>query len=320
MNEINKNYNIDRNQQIYNDYIAGQSGNKVSYGDLAKTYGLSPQRIQSIVNDIEKKGLGETLGLDDPQEIREEFKKKAELLRENGNLNIARNLFEQIIAWDLKNENIAGAVDVYGHLRNTYSLMAKEQQDIQKKLDFLDKGEDYVRKALDLQYKYPEIIDEGRKAMLNIHLAGVLLEKIIINTSENRKSEIEEALELVDCSIVDLAGSQAAKAWPKRLKGELLFWLGKRKEAIETLLDAERDLFLGYKEEVKNNKENEFRIAVWLSGIHITLAGIAQMMDRPVLARLYATTVLTVEDPKGVLTERKKDAKRILAKLDIPLN
>ncbi len=312
MTKTRPDYQTERNQLIYNDYLSG----KYSYSTLASKYNLTSQRIQSIVKDFQTRGYGKTLDLKAKIAEREIFKDEAIKIRENGNLVIALNMFKQVIAWDLANKNPKGAIDVYGHLRITYSRIGKGKRNNDEKLENFKKAASAIKDAIILCDKFPETKDKGRIAMLNTHLAGNMVELISLTTNEAEKTKIlNEALAIINNAIKDLAGSRAHLSWPKRAKGEILFLLERNEEALDTLLDAEKDIFFGYKIEVGENKDKEFVIGVWLSGLHLTIARMALAMKLNVIAKHYATSVLSIQDPTGTLNERKKEAKRILESL-----
>ncbi len=311
MTNTRKDFQTDRNQLIYNDYLSG----KYSYSLLASKYKITSQRAQSIVKDFQARGFGKTLKENAPIAEREEFKNEAVKIRENGNLIIAENMFKQIINWDLKNNNPKGAIDVYGHLRIVYSRIGRGKKTKEEKLEFYKKAEKSLQDAISLSNRFPETIDLGRIAILNTHLAGNSLEQITLLDNDSKKKKLKNALSLINLAIKNLSGSQAHLSWPKKIKGEILYNLGRREEALKTLFDAENDIFLGYKQEVQDKKEREYTIGVWLSGIHLALAQIALEMERYIIAKHYATSVISTEDPTGTLNERKKDAKRILDSL-----
>jgi len=216
----------------------------------------------------------------------------------------------------MSHKNTKGAIDVYGRLRITYSRIGKGKRNNDEKLEFYKKAEYAIKEGLKLCEKYPEVKEKGRIAMLNTHLAGNSLEiSSSISDTKLRKQKLQEALKKINLAINDLAGSRAHLSWPKRAKGEILFLLGENQEAIDTLLEAEKDIIFGYKDEVGTNKDKEFVIGVWLSGLHLTIAKIAKEMDLPLIAKHYATSVISTKDNTGTLNERKKDAKRILDSL-----
>ena len=59
MKYIRSDYKINRNKEIYEDY----QNSDTSFNKLAQKYGLSPQRIQSIVSDFKKKNLEASLSI-----------------------------------------------------------------------------------------------------------------------------------------------------------------------------------------------------------------------------------------------------------------
>lgn len=311
MTKTRPDFQADRNQLIYNDYLSG----KYSYSQLSSKYKITSQRTQSIVKDFQARGFGKTLKENAPLNEREDFKNEAVKIRENGNLIIAENMFKQVINWDLNNRNPKGAIDVYGHLRIVYSRIGRGKRTNKEKLVFYKKAEKSLVEAISLSNRFPETIDLGRIAILNTHLAGSALEQITLLNDNTKKEKLEKALKLINLAIKNLPGSQAHLSWPKKIKGEILYNLGKREESIKILLEAEKDLFLGYKQEIQDKQEKEFVIGVWLSGIHLALANIALDMERYVIAKHYATSVINTEDKTGILNERKKDAKRILDSL-----
>lgn len=300
-----------RNLEIYKEYIESDT----SYNKLANKYKLTPQRISAIVNDMKELKLEDSLDKNSSKDQRDKKLNQALSLRERGNLEIAENLFKQALKWDLENNKPKDAVDIYGHLRICYSRLAQQQSDIKAKVEFYEMAKQQLVLAQNLINDYPKELDEGMRAIMNVHFATIILETVSELKLENPKAQLEEALENINKGIEALPGSRAHKAWPKRVKGEILFNLGLREEAISTLLDAEKDLYLGYKEETKD-KNNEFKIGVWLAGIHLTIAKMALDMGRKIIAKHYATSVKLIDDPKGLLEERKKEARLILKEVE----
>ena len=62
-----------------------------------------------------------------------------------------------------------------------------------------------------------------------------------IGKGKRNNDEKLENFKKASSAIKDLAGSRAHLAWPKRAKGEILFLLGRNQEALDTLLDAEKE-------------------------------------------------------------------------------
>jgi hypothetical protein len=245
------------------------------------------------------------------QEQREQLKDQAVETRESGNLEQAAQMFEQITNWDEQNENWAGLADVYGHLRITHSRMgdAERNEDIKEK--HYTQALEFAEKGLKTIQDHPEL-GEARMSVQQIHLASSKFALSKYLPEAEAQSLLETSLHDVNTAIENLGGSIAHKAWPSNLKAQILHRLNRTSEAVEALKQGELLIFEGYEEEMQSGDQAEIKLNVWLSGLHLTMAQIALEKNKLIIAKHYATSVLSIEDPNNQLGERKKEAQRIL--------
>lgn len=247
------------------------------------------------------------------KEDREAYKNKAVETREAGNLKESLKMFEDIFKWDEKNGNTRGAIDIIGHIRITLTRMSIEATDRDIKENFLKRASDACEKAL-MIINSNNGLPDGVLAIHQVHYASSILSLTKIN-DKNKEENLTKALSIISLAIEKLPGSKAHKAWPLNIKAKILYALGRGDEAVKTLAEAEVLLFEGYDEEVSGGDQAEIKLNAWLSGIHLTFASICKKEGKIILARHYASSVLTIEDPKNTLGERKKEARRILDSL-----
>lgn len=249
------------------------------------------------------------------KEEREEQKNQAVEVRESGNLEEAKGLFEKVVAWDEGNGNFRGQVDTLGHLRIVYTKMAEEERDPQSKKSLREQARNCVEKAIKIIETHPEI-PQGPKSTLQVHLASTIFGTAKeIADAGSKVAQLEKALQTVIDAMETLPGSQAHKAWPANLKARILYELGKKDEAWDILMSAEKWIYEGYDAEIANGDQAEIKLNVWISGLMLTKAEICQREGKSVLARHYAEYVINMNDPQNSLGQRKKDAKAILEKL-----
>lgn len=309
MTKIRSDHKTSRNQQIYQEYISTDT----SYNKLAKKHGLTPQRINKIVNDIKEMGLGETLSDKDSKEKREKFKNKAIELREQGKVALALDMFEQILEWDRNNNNINGQMDVLGHKKIALTLKVDTAKTIEEKLESLKLAEKTIMEAIKLGKK--ESIDAGRIAIQEIHMGTILLQQS--ETENSTKTETAtQAIKYLETAMKNLAGSPAHKAWPSRALGLAYYYSGNTEKALKTLFDAEKLLVQGYQDEISAGDQGRIKIKVWASGIQMALAQIMYKEKKLFLAEMYAAAVAGTPDPDNILATRKKEAKELLAKIE----
>lgn len=322
MNRFRSDYKITRNQSIYDEHVKGLSYNKI--GDI---YKLSPQRVQKIISDFKQKDLSLKLTVNDSYQKRQKVLDYAQSLREKSNLEEAEFLFKSVIEWDLKNYNPKGLVNVYGHLRILYtrkaiiqSLKANKLKYLNQALKVIDQAESVIKHfnknpkmCLDGTKDVYKTLGNGVYPILLVHKSSVLVELAKLDLTKS-KQDLKIALKTINRAIKNLPGSLAHKAWPLKQKGEILFLLGKNDEALKTIFDAQKYLFDGYFDELKQS-DGELKIAVWKSGLDIALAKIYLSQKKYLLAKLTLSGVLAYPDSNGYLNERKKEAKYLLTKV-----
>jgi len=309
--KIRDSYKIERNRQIYEDYMS----NNTSYNQLAKKYGVSPQRVNFIINDLKNKKLDVSLTPASTKEQREKYKNRAVEMREANKLSAAVKMFKDIIEWDEANNNARGEMDALGHLKITLQLLADKEKDPKEKFNLMQAVTQTVQHAIDIGEKNSEI-PEGPKTIHKVHLASATLDTYC-NASDPKIKQIQlnKALEIINNAITLLPGSQAHKAWPMGTKAKILLELNRVDEALDTLDAAERCIYTGYEDEIKRADQADVKLNVWLAGIHLAKSLAYKNSKRFILAKHYANSVLNISDPGKIMGVRKDQAKRILNEL-----
>jgi tetratricopeptide (TPR) repeat protein len=249
---------------------------------------------------------------------REALKNQAVAIREAGNLQEALELFQQVEAWDEAHQNLRGQVDVLGHMRITYTRLADQEADPQTKHAFRLQAVGAVDKAKAICDQHDaETIPQGPRSTLLVHASSSRFDLAVETegAESTRRVTLEQALADINQAMETLPGSKANKAWPANTKGKILFELGRVNEAVEVLTQAQAWIFEGYEDELKKDDQAYIKLNVWQAGLTLTLANICAKTGRPIQAKQYATSVLTIEDPTNTLGERKKEAQRILDQL-----
>lgn len=249
------------------------------------------------------------------KEAREVLKNKAVEVRESGDLTASLEMLKEVEKWDDANKNTRGQIDVLGHLRIVYSRLADHEYVSDKKCEYRELALQSIEKALDLVQTVPESAI-GQQAILKVHSAscGLDLAMELIDHAAKDKA-LANALKSVNEAILILPGSKAHKAWPANVKAKILAELGKIPEALNVLTTAQMWLYEGYDDEMKQGDQASVKLNVWLSGLMLTMASIYAKEKKPLLARHYATYVLTMAQSEKALGERAKEAKAILDKL-----
>lgn len=249
------------------------------------------------------------------KEQRDEVLKQAELTREQGNLEEALTTLGKVKDWDEQNQpQNPKRCAVHGHIRITYSRMALYEQSPENKKEFLRLGKEVAVEGLNLLNDFPN--ETGLLAIMQIHVASASSELSDLSEGQEKTTELQQALETVEKAIQNLPGSQAHKAWPLRLKTEILRKMQNFEQATKTCFYGLELIFAGYQEELANDLQSgELKLRVWMCGLQLQLALIAKDQNMPILAKHYATTVLATTDDSGALTERKKEAQQIVDSL-----
>ena len=245
---------------------------------------------------------------------KEELKNKAVEEREAGNLKKALGLFEEVLKAHKEEKNLKGLIDVLGQIRITYTKLAEEESAPLEKAHLQKEAHRCALEAV-------EMAETGGRQLLGqlqiskVHLASTILTHSKTMEIEEKTKELENALLTLNEAIANLPGSKAHKAWPLNIKAKVLYDLDREEEAFSILLEAEKALYDGYDDEIKNADQAELKLNIWLAGIHLTRANICALEGKHVLAKHYASAILAIDDPKNTLGERKKEAKAILAQL-----
>ncbi|MBP7859919.1 hypothetical protein KA001_03115 [Patescibacteria group bacterium] len=313
-----------RNKAIYEYYL--ESG--LSFNKLSKKYNLSPQRIQKIVSDYKAKNIAQNLAVSSTFDERNLYKNLAVETREGGNLDLALQMFKIIETWDEANKNYRGLGDIQGHMSIIYNKLSDAAKKIEDKKKNLEYSIKHLEKALDIQNK--GLTDGGAKAITQVQISATKNRLAKNLEGKEKKDVLLDALDIINLAIMTLPGSKAHKAWPLKVKAQILAHLEKYDEAIDALMEAERHLYLGYMQEMnwtpnerkigqKGNIGNDqaiMKLLIWHTGIQLTYAEIYEKTERDVLAKFYASAVLNAEDSNGLLRESKKQAKLIFDRVN----
>ncbi len=312
----------DRNQEIYNKYMQGNT----SYNKLAREYNLTPQRIQVIVSDFRNQKTKDNLKPNDPQEKREEYKNLAIEVRESARYKKAISMFKEVLAWDVANKNHTGYVDVLGHTKIAYVKLAENSKNKKDQEYYYTKATESLDEAVKTIKEYD--LGEGRMAIMKVHKTGIMIKLANSQSKTKKEKTLKLALKTINSAIKSLPGSEAHKAWAMIKKAQILHLMGNSQDALNVAHDAETNLFLGYDQEldVKYNQKTGrkviggdqgiIKLRVWLSMIFITIAQIYKDTQKYVLAQYYVESVLSINDPEKVLKSIKQDAKKLQKEID----
>lgn len=292
---------------IYDEYVS----TKTSFSLLAKKYGLTSQRISFIINDLKSKGLEKKLELTDTKETREGYKDLAVEMREKGSLELSLKMFDELIEWDTKHKNFKGLMDVFGHKKIALGLLSDKTDNKALQTKYLTEAIECIEKALAVSKENPNI-PAGSTAVQHVHKASLLAKISENSTGKEKHRKLTEALKLIDSALPGFPGSPAHLAWPLGIKAVLLHLLGKDVEAISVLGEAEKALFVGYEQELKNEVQGKLHLRVWNTGILLRYAIIYADAKKPILAEAYASAVINTPDPEKILVVRKREARRLL--------
>ena len=244
------------------------------------------------------------------QQEREELKKQMVKLREQGDYQSAFAGFEQILDWDLANENHRGAVDVLGHTRIAWTNYAGTEKDPEIKNKHLDEAAIAHEKAVDLLRDHFQA-DKGLSAIVYAHGADLAIERMRLNPALISTDLLDETLAQVAYALEFLGGSEAHKAWVYNKYAQLMVLSGDIVGAIEAINEGKIAIFDGYEDEMEN-ADGLMKIRVWDTGLDLTFAVLCIQQGRPELARLKLEGVLAIKDTEGYLNARKAQAQQLL--------
>jgi len=307
MKDTRSDFKVGRNQKIFEEY----AGTDTSFNKLAKKYDLSPQRVQMIVSDAKKKGLGRKLSSKSSKKDREQYKNRAVELRESGKLDFSMRMFDEVIAYDKENKNVCGLIDVMGHKRIVYSLMADTEKDKAKRSEYLKDAAETTLAALQIAKKTPKEF-LNHIYILQIHLASVLIRQAESESGKKKQELLTKSLQLLNDSAKNIKGSKAHKAWPMEKIAGVQYLLGKKDDSVKTLNQALEHIYEGYDEEMNGSDQGRIKIKIWLNGILVRYAQICVSEKKPLLAEIYASSVMNCPDADKVLVSMKRDAKKVL--------
>ncbi len=236
-------------------------------------------------------------------------------LRESGHLVESLTFFKQIAGFDKKHNRYQDLIDVFGHIRITYTRLADDTNSTYEKNKYLYKALLTLKDAISIANTHQEIT-KGSKSILSAHTASLILKISLIN-SKYKKELLSYALKHIDKALKDLPGSEAHKSWPANTKAQILLELENLTEATKVITKAENWLKTGKKTELQSNDpHSRIKIDVWTTGIYLTKAKIYMAELKPILARFYAQLVLDYPTISDHLTERKKDAKKLIQEIN----
>ncbi len=251
------------------------------------------------------------LKITDNKDEREKFKDETVVLREQGQLKKALKQFDTIIAWDDKNSNYRGKMDVLGHKRLTLKLMAEKAKSKHEKQELYAKATECIENALGLVGADPRITEDVINRQ-KIHLASALLDESRVNSGSKAGLQRKYASEYINKALENYTGTEANKAWVLCVKADILFDQGYVSEAIQTLCSAQSCLFDGYKVAEIENDQIDLKYNVWVAGILLRMANIAKKENMPLLAEIFGRIVFNMDDPAGVLENKKQEAGKLL--------
>lgn len=251
----------------------------------------------------------------DPKEKREELKNQAVLLREQEKYQEALEIFDEILKWDELNDNPRGKMDVLGHKRLALSEIAEKSTDTNEKKRLLTKATKCIEDALALEGTHPRI-NEGVIQTQKIHLASALLKESTVSESQAAGQLRKLALETIEEVLDNYLGDVAAKAWPLGIKADICLAQQKINAAIDSLLEAQKVLFEGYRVAVKEADQIELKYKVWLSGTFARLSNIANNENMPLISEIYSGAILGIPDPDNILKSKKSQAEENLKNLE----
>jgi tetratricopeptide (TPR) repeat protein len=252
------------------------------------------------------------------QPTREDFKLQGIEMRENGKLKEALKLFRQIEDTDIQSDNVKGRMEILDEIRTVYAAMGDVEKDVKAKKDFFQKALNTAEEAIDLGRTHTGISKESL-SLQEVHLASALLDTVKDEADMTlKRTRLSDALSLVDHAIQNLPGSLANRAWPANLKAKIEYELGSIDDSLHTLVQAQEWVLKGYEEEMKKDSQAEMKLNIWLSGLMLTTADICAKEDKPFLAKHYCAYILSMYDPKGYLSDKKREAQKILDFLQNP--
>lgn len=241
---------------------------------------------------------------------REEAKNKAVVLREQGNLEEALTILNNVISWDQENANPRGQMDALGHKKITLTLLADNTQDIKKRRTYIDEATKCIEQAIKLGKEND--LPKGTIAIQYVHKASLHLKYAHLYESFEKTTQLKYALEAIDAGLENLPGSKAHRAWALTIKANILHEQKRFDEALEVLFDAQRCLYEGYAAEMKAQDQGTIKLRTWSSGIFLTLGKVYLDTGKPILAEICFSSVLKTPDPEGILKARKDEARKLL--------
>ncbi len=291
-------------KKIFNSYL---KTNKSIY-HLAKDFDISPQRVQKIITNC---CLDNMLNVSDNKKVRERVKNNAIILREKGSLYLSKNLFESVLEWDKTHNNYRGFIDVVGHLRIVYTLLAKRAKSTSSKKAYLQKAQSLMREVL---RKPSDNIPQHSINILKVHYASLLTNLALLTTSKKeRESLLKKAISTLKSTIKDFPGSKAHLAWPLGNLAKNYYLLGEYDKAFYTAHLAEEKIYDGYlKEFYKDSQDATIKFNVWLSKAVLLKALACKQTKKDLLSKYYARSVLSLKGPAYLLKDVRKEARELI--------
>lgn len=243
--------------------------------------------------------------------------KQAIELREAGKLVEELELLRVTETLAAEIGDIGGRMDVLSELRAVYSKMGDEEKDAKAKKDFFQKALNTAEAAVDLGRSHPEISKDSLP-LQEVYLSSALLDTVKEEMDvELKKTRLSGALSLVNHAIENLPGTLANRAWPANLKAKIEYEMGSIDDSLHTLVQAQEWVLKGYEDEMKVDDKAEVKLNSWLCGLMITTASICAKENKPFLAKHYCAYVLSMYDPTGYLSDKKREAQAILDSLNM---
>jgi hypothetical protein len=245
------------------------------------------------------------------KEEREKYKNVAVEIRESGKPEEAAEMFKEVIAWDEENNNNRGKMDALGHLRICYTHIGDKAQNNDEKKEYRQLAMETAEESVEVG-KSDSSIPESTIKTAQVHSASARIDYSEFLSKKAATELLKRAQQDIRQAMKDFPGSKAHLSWPALQKAKIEYLLGNDLHAVKTLTEAESWIFEGYDDEIKKDDQAQIKLSVWLSGIHLELSKICANEGKEILAKHYATSVLSLDDPNNMLGSRKKQAQKIL--------
>lgn len=241
-------------------------------------------------------------------------------LRESGKLEDALSEFKKLKE-KMENEGAyRDLVDVLGHMRITYGLMADNIPESNPNykdlvLENLLNAESSMNKARFIMEMHKDEVPLGTKAIFLVHGASTKLSLVkFLKSEEEVKIKLLSALQDINDALEVFPGTIAHKAWPASLKAKILMELGETEDAIETVEEGYLWIKQGYDQESQNS-DGPMKLAIWETGLKITEARILKLVGKVDESIDILKTVVehvAPENNPGCLENHRAEARKLI--------